>query len=159
MRSFRPITLIVVVSGISCVVDTAAPGLFDPARVEAEIDSVMSMLIEHQLATEFDEFNSNYTRSNEGTVAIDGEFFASTQAFLEDMAPLLARIDAVPSFEWLNYAIYPLAPDAAVFAGKYRELVAMDGGEPAPITGSFTVLFKKVGGAWELVHVHSSHLN
>ena len=131
---------------------------FDPARVKAEIDSVMSQLIDHQLAVEFDQFNSFFTTSLEGTVVRDGEFFDNTQSYLADMAPLLSSIDAVSSFEWLHYMVYPLAADAAVFAGHYRELVAMNGVEPALLTGSMTTLFQKVGGAWEMVHVHSSHL-
>jgi beta-aspartyl-peptidase (threonine type) len=47
--------------------------------------------------------------------------------------------------------IFPLAPDAVMVRGRYR--LQMKDGRP---TGLFTLLLKRAGRRWEIVHDHTS---
>jgi len=92
------------------------------------------------------------------TACKDGAWIADSKAYLDEFRDAVSHA-RVQAFTWTRHQIYVLAPDAALFAGEFKETVAFGPAEhPRDFQGAWTILLKRIKGQWRIVHEHTSHV-
>lgn len=128
-------------------------------RVESDsIDvSIREILNAQQQAWnegDIDRFMEYYWKSDDLTFSSSGEVTRSWQGTLENYRtryPSRAEMGQV-SFDKLE--ITPLGPDAALVLGEWQ--LSRD---PDTLGGNFTLIFRRLGDEWLIVHDHTSRKN
>ena len=119
-------------------------------KTESRILAVMNAQTDAWNRGDIEEFLAGYWNSPD-------LLFASRGTFSRGWQPLLERYKKVypegkmGQLEFDDIEIHRLGRDAAWVAGKWS--LAMDDSSPH---GAFTLIFKRIGNGWKIVHDHSS---
>jgi len=92
------------------------------------------------------------------TACKDGAWITYSKAYLDEFRDAVSHA-RVQAFTWTRRQVYVLAPDAALFAGEFKETVAFGPADkPSDFQGAWTILLKRIKGEWRIVHEHTSHV-
>ncbi|MEW6362246.1 MAG: YybH family protein [Pyrinomonadaceae bacterium] len=121
----------------------------------AEIKSTFERLLEGIRQSDADKVMSVYENSprtlffnNNGTVTI------GWQTMLENRKSLYEKTKNV-TLEVSGVRIEMLGPSAAYLTAKWKQSQEFDG-KPENASGRMTLIFRKIGKQWKIVHAHTS---
>lgn len=123
----------------------------DSVDAEAAIAAVLAAQAEAWNGGDIERFLEPYWKSDSLTFASGGEMrrgFAATRARYLKTYP---DRQAMGRLSFADLETTPLGPDAALVLGTWR--LDRDAG---PIGGNFTLVFRRIDGAWTIVHDHTS---
>ena len=128
-----------------CAAPRQSPGAADEIR--AVIDSQARAWNDGDLA----RFMEAYDKSSRTRFASGGDVNVGFQTVFDRYRKRYGDRSAMGTLTFSDLDITVLAPDAAVVFGRYRLQREKD----TP-TGLFTLLFRKTGAGWRIVHDHTS---
>lgn len=131
--------------------ETAAVAPADSAAVAAEITAAMQQQVAAWNAGDVRGFMDLYRRTRQTTFLSGGvvrQGWQETYAAYERSYPDRA---AMGTLTFSDLVVRPLSPSAALVWGRWR--LAREADTPG---GLFTLLFERHGGAWRIVHDHTS---
>lgn len=124
------------------------------SREEAEIRGALARQVEAWNAHDLDGFMSGYWRSPELTFYSGGNI---AQGWDAAMARYQRNYQSVGkemgTLEFSDLSVEVTSSDSSWVMGKYQ-LTISDGSKPH---GIFTLIFRKIGGEWKIVHDHTSN--
>ena len=124
--------------------------------VESTIQQTVDQLFNYFKTGQGTRFRELYARDI--SVYKDGAFIADPQAYLISFSQGISQLD-VHTLIWTRREVHVLTDDAAVFAGEFKETISSSASsEPRDYQVVWTALFRKIDGAWRIVHEHTSHV-
>ena len=147
---------LVVFGLLSGMPPSVAYGLSQDQSVEAAVLESVDQTIEYfstQQGTKFaEQYAPNLTASKDGRWIVDGP------AYIAGFGQGVNRLH-VHSLTWTHRQVYVLAPDAAVFAGEFKETISSGPSEERTHAQvAWTLLLRRISGEWKIVHEHTSHV-
>jgi len=136
--------------------DVAALGQSQEQSVEAAVQKSVDQTIEYFKTQQGAKFAEQY--APDLTACKDGTWIADTSAYVAGFGESVSQLH-VHALTWTHRQVYVLAPDAAVFAGELKETISSGSSEERrDYQVAWTVLLKRIGGKWKIVHEHTSHV-
>ena len=121
--------------------------------VAADVQTVFDAQVAAWNAGDIDAFMEHYWKSDELTFSSGGKTtrgWNATQARYRERYPTPEKMGRL-KFEQLE--ITPLGDTAALVLGHWHLER-----EPEPLTGNYSIVFRKIDGRWLIVHDHTSRL-
>jgi ketosteroid isomerase-like protein len=135
---------------------SVAFGQSQDQSVEAAVLESVDLTIEYFRTQQGAKFVEQYVPNL--TASKDGAWIVDTSAYLTRFGQAVSRLN-VHSFTWTRRQVYVLAPDAAVFAGEFKETISSGSSEErTDAQVAWTLLLKRINGKWRIVHEHTSHV-
>jgi hypothetical protein len=131
---------------VGCATERAGTG-----TVEQEVRAVIDQQMRDWNAGNLAGFMEGYHKSERTRFASGGDVNLGFQTVFDRYRKRYGDRAAMGTLTFSDVDITVLAPDAAVVFGRYRLQREND----AP-TGLFTLLFRKTGEGWRIVHDHTS---
>jgi ketosteroid isomerase-like protein len=152
-RTISAIFLILLAAGFASAQNSAA-GKAKP-NPTAEIRAAFDRLIEGIRQADAEKVMSVYENSprtlffnNNGTITL------GWQTMLENRKSLYEKTKNV-TLEVSGVRIELLGPSAAYLTAKWKQTQEFDG-KPESAAGRMTLIFRKIGKEWKIVHAHTS---
>ncbi|MGD9633137.1 MAG: DUF4440 domain-containing protein [Pirellulales bacterium] len=127
----------------------------------AETESSLRVAIEGVLRAQQEAWNQgdipafmeHYWKSDDLTFSSGGKTTRGWQATLENYRKRYPTRDAMGRVSFAELEITPLGEESAMVLGRWQ----LDR-DSEPVGGNFTLVFRKIGGRWVIVHDHTSRL-
>lgn len=100
---------------------------------------------------DLDEFMRGYWRNEQLTFSSSGETVRGWQATLDRYRRRYAGRESLGRLEFSDLEVRPLGDVAALVLGRWR----LDRRNEV-LSGSFSLVFQRIGGRWVIVHDHTS---
>lgn len=141
------VAFVLLMSAVGCGPSPSNPA--DAAAIRAVLDTQVAAWNNGKL----DEFMTGYWNSPDLSFFSGGNKLAGWQATIERYRRnYQAEGKEMGRLEFSDLDIQLLGADAAVVRGRY-ELTLKDGSKPQ---GLFTLIFRRFGDGWKIVHDHTS---
>ena len=144
MKSMR-----IVMASFSCWICLVSVGLLaaDPAdAIRTELDTQTKAWN----AGNIDRFMESYWKSDKLTFSSGGKTIRGWQATLDRYKKRYPDKSAMGEVSFDQLEITPLGETAALVLGRWRLKRA------EPIGGNFSLVLRKIDGAWRIIHDHTS---
>ncbi|HEV3345141.1 MAG TPA: sugar-binding protein [Pirellulales bacterium] len=120
-----------------------------------ELSDVLEGILSRQAAAwnkgDIDTFMEHYWKSDELTFSSGGKTTYGWEATKENYQRRYPTRERMGNLSVGAIEVTPLGDSAALVLGRWRVER-----EPAPIGGSFSLVFRRIDGSWVIVHDHSS---
>ena len=134
----------------------AALGQSQEQSVEATVQASIDQTIEYFKTQQGAKLAEQY--APDLTACKDGRWIADTSAYVAGFGEAVSQL-RVHALTWTRRQVYVLAPDAAVFAGELKETISSGSSEERrDYHVAWTILLRRIGGEWRIVHEHTSHV-
>jgi ketosteroid isomerase-like protein len=121
------------------------------AAIEPEVRAVLDRQARDWNAGDLDAFMTGYWRSDQTRFCSGGDVSVGWQTVLDRYRRRYTDRAAMGRLDFSEVQVTPLPPDAALASGRWRLQRAAD----SP-SGLFTLLFRRTGEGWRIVHDHTS---
>jgi ketosteroid isomerase-like protein len=122
-----------------------------PKSIEAAIREVLQTQQRAWNAGDIDRFMESYWKSDDLTFSSGGKMTRSWQSTLENYKKKYPSRSDMGELSFRNLEVTPLGSQAAFVLGEWQ----LDR-ESADLGGNFTLVFRRVGEKWVIVHDHTS---
>ena len=117
-----------------------------------EVTELSRTLFQMGSAMDLDTLFAHY---DEDTVYLHNGKSVEWEQHQEQMRALFGSL-AGALFEPLDFQVFPMGPEAALWTGRYRYELKQRTGEVITGKGAQTWVFRRSGGKWLIMHVHES---
>lgn len=119
-------------------------------RLEADIRSILAAQDEAWNRGDIDGFMQHYWKSDELTFSSGGQTQHGWQATLDRYRKRYPTREQMGRLSFELERVDALGPDAALVLGRWRLE------RENPVGGNFSLVLRRIGGRWLIVHDHTS---
>jgi beta-aspartyl-peptidase (threonine type) len=142
--------LIAAASGIAADNDRPSTAATNPATAEL-IRGTLATQVEAWNRGDIDTFMQTYWKSPELTFSSGGKTTRGWQETLDGYKKRYPTPERMGKVRFEELEIYPLGDEAALVLGRWNLQREQD-----PIGGNFSLVFRKFGDRWLIIHDHTS---
>ncbi len=134
-----------------------ARALLHRADDQQKIAALLQMQVDCWNRGDIDGFMETYWNSADLTFCSSGKITRGWQATKDRYRANYQTREKMGQLDFSDLEITLLADDAAMVVGSWRLIFAADTNQP-PVSGKYTLVLKRIGNQWKIIHDHTSVL-